>query len=99
MKLAPNALDLTGVTYGRLTALRPVGKAPNGAIKWLCSCQCGGEKSVATSALIRGATQSCGCLVSETAAITLRKIRKRHGQKPRSRITFIPRDDLEDFSL
>jgi|SRR5882757_2589884 len=52
--------DLTGLVYGRLTVLERV----NG--KWLCACDCGAKKIVATGSLTRGATKSCGCLNRET---------------------------------
>lgn len=53
--------DLTGKTFGRLTAIRPVRKEGNRKKFWLCSCSCGAEKIVEQSHLKSGHTQSCGC--------------------------------------
>lgn len=61
--------DLTGQRFGRLTALE-VAAPPNGrktsTYKWLCRCDCGGTAIVSANALVKGNTQSCGCLHRET---------------------------------
>ena len=56
-------------TFGRLTALYPVGKKNGkGSMIWHCSCKCGGETDVSQSNLLRHTTQSCGCLKKEAGA-------------------------------
>ena len=76
--------DITGQRFGRLTALRrvpaPEGTAPNDY--WLCRCDCGTERVVLASNLIRGHTKSCGCL----------KQRDLTGQRI-SRLTVLERSD------
>lgn len=53
--------DLTDKRFGRLVA-----KTYNMETgKWHCICDCGNSCDVATSSLVRGATQSCGCLHSD----------------------------------
>lgn len=47
--------DLTGKTFGELTALEYVGKR-----KWLCRCSCGKVYSVNTYDLTSGHSKSCG---------------------------------------
>ena len=54
-------IDITGQRFGRLTALKRVGKNRLGGL-WNCLCDCGAESVVACSALRSGATKSCGCL-------------------------------------
>lgn len=54
-------LDLTGQRFARLTAVEWLG-FPKG---WLCICDCGTKKRVATRHLRGGKTQSCGCLQRE----------------------------------
>jgi 5-methylcytosine-specific restriction endonuclease McrA len=53
-------VDRTGERYGRLTVV-----ARDGNIgvhtAWLCMCDCGKQRSVITSSLKSGNTQSCGC--------------------------------------
>lgn len=57
-----NTIDLTGSSYGKLTALRRVENDRHGASRWLCKCDCGNEVTVGSHNLRRGKTKSCGCL-------------------------------------
>lgn len=57
--------DIKGRRFGRLTAVRPLRSEHGKGVIWLCKCDCGGEKEVSTSRLLRGTTKSCGCLVRE----------------------------------
>jgi len=50
----------TGNRYGRLIAIKEVEDK-----KWLCKCDCGNVKSIASASLRSGATRSCGCLRRE----------------------------------
>lgn len=62
--------DLTGKKFGKLTVKERSGSNDDGAV-WLCFCECGGKKSVASKRLVIGHTTSCGCRMSER--------RKTHG--------------------
>lgn len=66
--------DLTGRHFGRLTALEP---APNRGKKtrWTCQCECGQSVIVASTHLVSGHTESCGCLQRERSKIAA----TRHG--------------------
>jgi len=55
--------DLTGNRYGRLVALSYAGDK-----KWVCTCDCGTTKEVASRHLASGSTRSCGCLRNEESA-------------------------------
>lgn len=60
-KLAGSAcFDLTGMRFGKLTALEPLGKSGR-TYKWRCRCDCGGECAAAVANLRNGHTRSCGC--------------------------------------
>ena len=61
------AKDLTGQHFGKLVALFRV-KIDKGSRKgaWLCQCECGNQKVVASLDLVSGNTQSCGCKKKET---------------------------------
>lgn len=73
------AKDLTGRRFGRLTVIELHSAAKHGTPRtWLCKCDCGGEKVVNSSRLLRGLTRSCGCLRKETSAENGRKTIK-HG--------------------
>ena len=51
--------------FGRLTAIKEVGRTKSGGSTWLCKCDCGGEKVVSSDSLRHGKTQSCGCIKRE----------------------------------
>lgn len=57
----PKKNDLTGKRFGRLVAVRAVGKS-NGRYIWECVCDCGNETCVVGSKLTNGHTKSCGCI-------------------------------------
>lgn len=56
--------DLTGLTFGKLTALKDTGKRKNGRAVWLCQCECGNTVEASTHDLTSGRKRSCGCLKS-----------------------------------
>lgn len=84
--MAPRLIDRTGQRFGRLVLLRPIGpRASSRTWSWLARCDCGTEKIVRPSDLMRNrdGTKSCGCLaredarrISEAGASTIR----RHGE-------------------
>jgi len=73
-------LDITGRKYGRLTALRSVGKNKYGRTLWLCRCSCleANEIVAVCGDLQSGHTKSCGCLQKEAIARSRQKNLK-HG--------------------
>ena len=66
MQGGKNFIDLSGRTFGRLTALYRV-DGP-GAVRWACQCSCGNTKTVLSASLRNGLTKSCGCLRKELMA-------------------------------
>lgn len=64
--------DLSEKTFGLLTAKEIVGKDKRGTL-WRCECQCGGEKIVPASYLRNGHTTSCGCIVKNIKANSIKK--------------------------
>lgn len=73
--------DLTGLQFGRLKvmALSAI-KAPSGAIKYVCECECGSTLNVIGANLTRKTKpiQSCGCLHRESVA-AMGKANRTHG--------------------
>jgi hypothetical protein len=59
------SIDITGKTFGRLSVLGIAGHASDGRLVWHCQCTCGHKTIVRGQFLIRGHTQSCGCLRTE----------------------------------
>lgn len=64
----PDFIDLTGRTFGRWTALRPL--LPR---KWECLCECGRIVAVDGATLRNGTSKSCGCHRAEQTAARLTK--------------------------
>lgn len=54
-------IDLTGQTFGLLTALRRHPKPAKMGALWVCECACGNEHVAPGYALRRGQVKSCGC--------------------------------------
>lgn len=66
--------DLTGRRFGRLTVVAEVSqRTKDGAVRWLCQCDCGTTWSVLANHLRGGNTTSCGCF--------RRDVRTTHGMR------------------
>jgi hypothetical protein len=57
--------DLSGKRFGRLTVQKMVGIDASRHALWGCECDCGNTHVVSSNSLVRGVTQSCGCLHKE----------------------------------
>lgn len=57
--------DITNQKFNRLTAIRRLDKDSNGHGRWLFKCDCGNEKIIDMTSVIRGLTKSCGYLNQE----------------------------------
>ena len=53
--------DITGQRFGKLTAVRRLEEKAGSSYKWLCRCDCGGEKTAGLGSLVSGQVRSCGC--------------------------------------
>lgn len=54
-------IGLAGKRFGRITVIEECGRSKQGAVMWLCMCDCGAIKKALGANLSRGFTQSCGC--------------------------------------
>ena len=70
--------DLTGMKFGRLTAVAFSHKSRNVAC-WKCVCECGGTAICTNANLFRGTSKSCGCWQRDRASECNRK----HGMSTR----------------
>lgn len=61
-------LQLKNQRFGRLLVLEEIEERRNKQIYWKCQCDCGNICEVPTARLVKGATQSCGCLHKEQLA-------------------------------
>lgn len=65
--------DLTGMKFGKLTALERLDEKIGTSYAWRCICECGNETKVSANALLRGGTKSCGCGKIEAVKENIRK--------------------------
>lgn len=65
--------DLTGRRFGRVVAIRPVGRAKNGSVEWLFNCDCGNTVVAVGTNVVSGRTRSCGCLRSALSRERMQK--------------------------
>lgn len=70
-------INITGQRFGRLVAVRRLENSPQGRVRWLCRCDCGGITIVTTSDLNSGNSASCGCVIKQKMRDGLRTT---HGQ-------------------
>lgn len=56
--------DLVGRRFGKLVVQDEYRINVRGKSEWLCKCDCGNEKYITRDHLLRGKTNSCGCIVS-----------------------------------
>lgn len=53
--------NLVGQVFGKWTVLAPAERSRDRMKQYLCRCQCGTERVIAGSYLLRDKTKSCGC--------------------------------------
>ena len=70
--------DLTGKKFGRLTVIKRVENDKSGFSQWLCKCDCGNEKIVRATSLLKGEIVSCRCYQREAIAKSTIKHRMIH---------------------
>lgn len=63
--LGSRTINISGMTFGRLTVLSAERRGDSGKLLWRCRCSCGNETVVRGSHLRVGATKSCGCFNRE----------------------------------
>ena len=84
-------IDITGKTFYRLTAIRPIEKRDvKKNILWLFKCACGNEFTAPGSDVVRGQIRSCGCIKTKLLQLEgqrfgLLTVIKKTGEKNRRR--------------
>lgn len=69
----PKMIDVSGQTFGRLTALEHIKLRGKREIYWRCQCSCGNLTLVTAQNLRESKIQSCGCFKSERMSKRLAK--------------------------
>lgn len=69
--------DLSGMRFGRMSVIE---RAENRGrrVRWLCVCDCGERRLVASDCLVTGNTKSCGCARTESL-VSRNKASATHG--------------------
>lgn len=80
MKSKTRGRDLTGLVFGRLTAIKLNHRDNNSNSFWLCKCICGNKSVVRIGDLTSGNTTSCGCYRTERSNEALIKRSITHGE-------------------
>lgn len=77
-------INLQEQKIGRLVVIDRSSNSHSGKIRWNCKCSCGVYRTVTTSNLRSGHTQSCGCLQKELVVqrSTKHGYAKRNMRKP-----------------
>lgn len=60
-------INLSNLKFGKLTAIEKHSKDNFNRWNWMCICECGKNKVIASRHLVNGKTLSCGCLKTITA--------------------------------
>lgn len=68
-----NNESLIGKKFGKLTIVELIGKNSNYQFIFKCLCECGNCKNIVRESLIRGKTNSCGCMLGKSS--------KKHGKR------------------
>lgn len=61
--------DITGLHFGKLTALKPTEKRRQNNVVWACKCDCGNIAYVSRDRLVFGSVTSCGCWRKESLSL------------------------------
>lgn len=71
-----NALraDLSNKVFGKLTAIKYIGRSNSSGAIWLCKCECGNLCEVYSSNLTSLHTTSCGCIKYSIGAQTIKNL-------------------------
>jgi len=67
------SVDISGVRFGYLVAIRKSEKKSNAGAIWICKCDCGNETEVLSLKLRKGLSRSCGCKKSELISDAVKK--------------------------
>ena len=62
------SIDITGKTFGRLTAIKFSHRYNNRDHHWEFLCSCGVTKVINKNKVVQGRTNSCGCLAKDVAS-------------------------------
>lgn len=75
-----NAIDITGMRFGKCVALKRIGSNKRGEALWECKCDCGNLFVTVCGKLRGGHTKSCGCLLKDSVKMHMDLTNERFGR-------------------
>ena len=87
--LPPQARNLTGLTFNRLTVIEYQGTNKNHNTLWKCQCTCGNTTITTGSRLFLNLTKSCGCLKIEMSKLRNSNLREKMIGKTFGKLTVV----------
>jgi hypothetical protein len=87
------AKDISNLSIGSLIVIEKHSKDNFGRWNWLCKCNCGNYKIIASRHLINGKTLSCGCLKTITAINN----GKNSSHKISGKNSYLYKESISDF--
>lgn len=86
--------NLKGQKFGKLIAMYPTSMKDGSHMYWVCQCDCGNQKEVASNHLKNGNIQSCGCIKVSIGEMNIKKILEENNIQYKEQITF---DNLKNI--
>lgn len=86
--------DLTNKKFGKLTPMYPTSMKDGSHMYWVCKCDCGNEKEVASSCLKSGNVQSCGCIKTSIGELNIINLLTKNNIPFKTQIAF---NDLKNI--
>lgn len=90
--------DISGMKFGKLTAIKLVRYEKHGEAVWECLCECGNKIDVRRNNLIRGNTKSCGCIPRRSKKLNEYNFDNKYVYSKCSNSDTIFIVDLEDYN-
>ena len=88
--------NLKGQRFGKLIAMYPTSMKDGPHMYWVCQCDCGNQKEVASNHLKKGDIQSCGCIKTSIGEMNIKKILEENNIQYKEQISF---PDLKNIKL
>lgn len=88
--------DLTNKQFGLLKALYPTTMKDGSHMYWMCQCDCGKQKEVASNHLKNNNIRSCGCIKKSIGEMNIENILQQENIEYQTQYSF---NDLKNVSL
>lgn len=86
--------NLKGQRFGKLVAMYPTTMKDSSHMYWVCQCDCGNQKEVASSHLKQGHVQSCGCIKTSIGEKNIKNILEKNNISYKEQVIF---NDLKNI--